>query len=149
MGSLKQYFYYDFPFAQALIVVEKQKMLFLGFTDVYGREAVLKECQEIYGNLEEIPPIDPCHFELEAMGTPFQISVWKILLEHFQDRQGTYSDVASLLGAPKSVRAVASAIGRNPISYYIPCHNILRRDGSLGGYRWGLDVKKALLESSV
>ncbi len=58
----------------------------------------------------------------------------------------TYSEVAAMIGRPKAVRAVASAIGRNEVSFLVPCHRVVRSDGSLGGYRWGLDVKKALLE---
>lgn len=58
----------------------------------------------------------------------------------------TYTQIASAIGRPKAVRAVASAIGRNEISFLVPCHRVIRSDGSMGGYRWGVDIKKALLE---
>lgn len=58
----------------------------------------------------------------------------------------TYTQIAAAIGRPKAVRAVASAIGRNEISFVVPCHRVIRSDGSMGGYRWGLDIKKALLE---
>lgn len=72
-------------------------------------------------------------------------AVWSALLNIAPAKTATYSDIAAATGRPTAVRAVASAIGRNPISFIVPCHRILRRDGSLGGYRWGLDVKRALL----
>ena len=57
----------------------------------------------------------------------------------------TYSDVAGAVGRPDAVRAVASAVGRNPISWLIPCHRVLRATGALGGYHWGLERKRAML----
>ena len=57
----------------------------------------------------------------------------------------TYSDIAHHIGNPKAVRAVGTAVGRNPISWLIPCHRALRKSGGLGGYHWGLPVKRALL----
>lgn len=80
------------------------------------------------------------------LGTPFQLSVWKALLDIPIGITVTYSQVADMIGRPKSVRAVASAIGRNPISLLIPCHRVIRSDGSMGGYHWGLDRKRAILK---
>ena len=56
----------------------------------------------------------------------------------------TYSDIAAVIGRPKAVRAVGTAVGRNPISWLIPCHRALRKSGALGGYHWGLPVKRAI-----
>ena len=58
----------------------------------------------------------------------------------------TYAEIAKAIGRPKAVRAVGTAIGANPIAYLIPCHRVIRSDGSLGGFRWGLDCKKKMLE---
>lgn len=78
-------------------------------------------------------------------GTPFQQKVWKALLEIPSGSTTTYADIARATGHPKAVRAAGTAIGANPIAVLIPCHRVVRTDGGLGGYRWGLDVKKKLL----
>ena len=57
----------------------------------------------------------------------------------------TYSDIARHLGAPKAMRAVGSAVGRNPISFVVPCHRVLRKGGGLGGYHWGITRKQAII----
>lgn len=88
---------------------------------------------------------------LDVRGTAFQQRVWQALREVPPGSTASYGDIAKRIGEPKAVRAVASACGANPIACVIPCHRILRRDGSLSGYRWGIDRKRALLkrESTV
>lgn len=83
---------------------------------------------------------------LDIRGTAFQTRVWKLLLSVHEGEVVSYTELARRLGEPKAVRAVASACGRNRIAVLIPCHRVLRSDGSLGGYRWGLDRKQQLLE---
>lgn len=78
-------------------------------------------------------------------GTNFQLKVWEALLRIPPGRVLAYDDVATLLGKPKSTRAVASAIARNPVGYLIPCHRVLRKSGAISGYRWGPARKGALL----
>ena len=82
---------------------------------------------------------------LLLIGTPFQIQVWQALLRVPLGQATTYADVAAHIGRPKAVRAVGTAIGRNPISFLIPCHRVLRGSGALGGYHWGLTRKRAIL----
>jgi AraC family transcriptional regulator of adaptative response/methylated-DNA-[protein]-cysteine methyltransferase len=82
---------------------------------------------------------------LDLQGTAFQIRVWESLRAILRGETRTYSDVAQQIGSPRAVRAVASACAANAVALAIPCHRVVRRDGSLGGYRWGLDVKEALL----
>jgi AraC family transcriptional regulator of adaptative response/methylated-DNA-[protein]-cysteine methyltransferase len=82
---------------------------------------------------------------LFVRGTPFQIQVWRALLEIPSGSLCTYSDVAEFIGRPTATRAVASAVGDNPISWLIPCHRVIRKGGYLGGYRWGLPRKKVML----
>jgi AraC family transcriptional regulator of adaptative response/methylated-DNA-[protein]-cysteine methyltransferase len=82
---------------------------------------------------------------LDLQGTAFQIRVWESLRDIPSGETRTYSDVAEQIGSPRAVRAVASACAANAVALAIPCHRVIRRDGSLGGYRWGLDVKEALL----
>lgn len=83
-------------------------------------------------------PVDP-------KGTAFQRSVWKALLRIPSGKTASYSDVAEAIGHPKAVRAVAMACAANRIAVAIPCHRVVRADGSLSGYRWGADLKRALL----
>ncbi|BBH54250.1 methylated-DNA--[protein]-cysteine S-methyltransferase [Fluviispira sanaruensis] len=86
---------------------------------------------------------EKAHFIL--FGTPFQIKVWQSLLLVPFGSQISYSQLAINANLPKSCRAVANAIGANPIAYFIPCHRILRKDGGIGGYRWGIERKKIML----
>ncbi len=82
---------------------------------------------------------------LHVMGGPFQIKVWEALLRVPQGRVTTYAEIARAIGHPGAHRAVGTAVGRNPIGGLIPCHRALRASGGLGGYHWGLPVKRALL----
>ena len=82
---------------------------------------------------------------LFVRGTPFQVQVWRALLEIPPGSLCTYSDIAESIGRPTATRAVASAVGDNPISWLIPCHRVIRKGGYLGGYRWGLPRKKVML----
>ena len=82
-------------------------------------------------------------------GTPFQLKVWNYLKNIPKGSVKTYTDVAKAIGKPKAVRAVANAIGKNPYPIKIPCHRVIRSDGSLGGYsgRGGVNKKRRLLIS--
>lgn len=82
---------------------------------------------------------------LYLIGAPFQIKVWEALLCIPSGQVTTYSDIAQAVGSPRAVRAVGTAVGRNPVSWLIPCHRALRKSGALGGYHWGMPVKRAML----
>jgi len=82
---------------------------------------------------------------LVLIGAPFQIKVWEALLRIPSGHVTTYSEIARSIDHPKAVRAVGTAVGRNPVSFLIPCHRALRKSGELGGYHWGLPVKRAIL----
>ena len=84
-------------------------------------------------------------FPLEARGTPFQRTVWGRIREIPTGRTLTYAGLATALGNPGGVRAVAGACAANPVALVIPCHRVIRSDGGLGGYRWGLHRKRRLL----
>lgn len=83
---------------------------------------------------------------LDIRGTAFQRRVWEALRKIPAGKTATYSEIANRIGAPKSVRAVANACGKNRIAVAIPCHRVVRTDGSLSGYRWGVERKRNLLE---
>lgn len=86
---------------------------------------------------------------LIVTGTDFQIKVWQATMKIPAGTVITYSELAQRIGKPRAVRAVANALGANKIAYLIPCHRVVRKNGELGGYRWGLDIKKKLLEAEV
>tara|TARA_R110002049_G_scaffold2213_3_gene15975 strand:+ start:2735 stop:3583 length:849 start_codon:yes stop_codon:yes gene_type:complete len=82
---------------------------------------------------------------LVMIGSPLQIKVWEALLAIPSGHVTSYSEIARAIGSPRAARAVGTAVGRNPVSWLIPCHRALRKSGELGGYHWGLPVKRALL----
>ena len=83
---------------------------------------------------------------LDVRGTAFQQRVWQALREIPVGTTASYTQIANRIGAPKAVRAVGGAIAANPIAVAIPCHRVIRTDGSLCGYRWGVERKRALIE---
>ena len=83
---------------------------------------------------------------LDVRGTAFQQRVWQALQEIPAGETVSYADLANRIGAPKSVRAVAQACAANALAVAIPCHRVVRNDGGLSGYRWGVERKRALLE---
>ena len=88
--------------------------------------------------------------KLCVRGTEFQLNVWNALLEIPVGKTATYAQIAQKVGKPKAVRAVGTAIGANPVAWFIHCHRVIRTDGTLGGYRWGLDLKvKMLVEEKI
>ncbi|WP_076363517.1 methylated-DNA--[protein]-cysteine S-methyltransferase [Phaeovulum vinaykumarii] len=82
---------------------------------------------------------------LHVLGAPFQIKVWEALLRVPAGGATSYAALAEAIGRKGAARAVGTAVGRNPVSFLIPCHRVLRGTGALGGYHWGLGVKRALL----
>lgn len=86
---------------------------------------------------------------LDVRGTAFQQRVWQALCEIPLGSTASYSEVARQIGSPRSVRAVAGACAANPIAVAIPCHRVVRTDGDLSGYRWGVARKRRLLDREV
>jgi AraC family transcriptional regulator of adaptative response/methylated-DNA-[protein]-cysteine methyltransferase len=83
---------------------------------------------------------------LDIRGTAFQQRVWKALQQIPVGSTASYADIAKSIGMPKAVRAVAQACGANSLAVAIPCHRVIRNDGALSGYRWGVERKQALLD---
>lgn len=86
------------------------------------------------------------NFPLDERGTKFQLQVWQALREIETGTTMSYSDIAKKIGSPKAVRAVAGACAANALAVITPCHRVIRSDGHLSGYRWGIDRKKQLLQ---
>lgn len=85
-------------------------------------------------------------FDLDINGTDFQMKVWDAIRKIPYGSVMTYSQIAGMIGRPEAVRAVANACGKNPVPIIIPCHRVIRKNGDLGGYGLGIDVKKKLLD---
>lgn len=96
--------------------------------------------ERLLGAAESAGPL-----RLRVAGSNFQIRVWRALLERAAHETLTYGELARAVKMPKAARAVGNAVGANPIAWLIPCHHVLRENGALGGYRWGVDRKRAML----
>jgi methylated-DNA-[protein]-cysteine S-methyltransferase len=92
----------------------------------------------------DLMAIDDVPVELHT-GGDFMAHAWQVMREIKPGAPVTYTGFAELAGRPTAVRAAAAACARNPVAFFVPCHRVLRLDGSLGGYRWGLPVKRWLL----
>ena len=103
-------------------------------------KATASVAQQIFGGLAPVGPLS-----VLLKGTNFQVKVWEALLQIPDGEATTYGTIATAIGRPTAVRAIGSAVGKNPIGYLIPCHRVLRSDGALGGYRWGESRKSAIL----
>ena len=145
------------PFGKALVMGTKQGICGIAFADQLGDDETLRDMMQRWPrttfarNEELILKLSSPIFNfsgkthLQVIGSPFQIKVWEALLQIQAGQVVTYSEVATAINKPSSVRAVATAIGRNPISFLIPCHRVIQKSGGLGGYHWGLPIKKHIL----
>lgn len=122
--------------------VSELKMRFPGSSCVEGTD----NFQQAALSLLQYDKQERPEVRLHLIGTTFQLKVWKALLSIPQGSVTTYGDLALLIGCPKAVRAVGNAVGKNPVSLLIPCHRVIRSDGSIGGYHWGVGRKKRILE---
>jgi AraC family transcriptional regulator of adaptative response/methylated-DNA-[protein]-cysteine methyltransferase len=120
---------------------EKIKAKFLNATLFEGTDDIQVNALKIFNkdwtNLENI--------SLHLCGSPFQLKVWEALLSIPMGSLSTYGGIAKNIDRPGSFRAVGNAIGDNPVAYLIPCHRVIRSNGQAGGYRWGLNRKRAMI----
>jgi len=152
--------WFDSPFGPALFMGTDKGICGLGFAEDQGSETAMADMISRWPKASYVEdPMRLRPFVSAALGTngtfspaplyligaPFQIKVWEALLQIPTGHVTTYSDIAETIGSPKAVRAVGTAVGRNPISWLIPCHRALRKSGELGGYHWGLPRKRAML----
>ena len=149
------YGFFQSPFGEMLVMGTDRGICGLAFTTESGRENSMSDMKSRWPDAKFIENPDNLDVAslinseeqttLHLIGAPFQIKVWEALLSIPSGHVTTYSEIAQYIGHPKAVRAVGTAVGRNPISWLIPCHRALRKSGELGGYHWGLPVKRALL----
>ncbi|MET1416296.1 bifunctional helix-turn-helix domain-containing protein/methylated-DNA--[protein]-cysteine S-methyltransferase [Roseibium sp. HPY-6] len=156
------YGFHPSPFGQVLIMATDKGLAGLGFADPGEEQSALTDMCErwpsaVYGHDQDATAsyakrvFDPARWQEDQplnvvmIGTDFEIRVWQTLLKIPMGQATTYSDVAASISKPKASRAVGSAVGRNPISFVVPCHRVLAKGGKIGGYHWGLTRKRAIL----
>lgn len=150
------------PFGDCLLATTERGICALQFPSFQGTEADILELKQEWPlakfieDRRKVWPIvqklfspfqvnEPRKFHLLLKGTNFQVQVWRALLAIPSGAMVTYQDVAAYLSKPSAVRAVGNAIARNPISFIIPCHRVIRKVGEIHKYRWGSTRKKAML----
>ncbi len=149
--------WFDSPFGKALLMGTQKGICGIAFAAEAGEDAAMADLKgrwsraDFHHDADMLRPWAEAAFgasgeaKLYLIGAPFQIKVWEALLNISSGHVTTYSEIAHSIGTPKAVRAVGTAVGRNPVSWLIPCHRALRKSGGLGGYHWGLPVKRAML----
>jgi AraC family transcriptional regulator of adaptative response/methylated-DNA-[protein]-cysteine methyltransferase len=161
-GLTMRYGFHPSPFGEAVLIVTERGLAGLGFVDDGDREAALADmtrrwpkAQYVEDNAAVAPVakriFNPSQWQAEQplrvvlIGTDFEVRVWQTLLRIPRDKATTYSDIALHIGNPAACRAVGAAVGKNPVSFVVPCHRVLGRSGALTGYHWGLTRKQAIL----
>lgn len=156
-GLTINYGWFDSPFGLALSMGTDRGICGLAFAAEFGPDIAMADLRARWPNAVFVDNPDAIaawttaalglsgDTKLHMIGAPFQLQVWEALLRIPSGHVTTYSEIAGAIGRPKAVRAVGTAVGRNPVSLLIPCHRALRKSGALGGYHWGLPVKRALL----
>lgn len=161
-GLTIRYGYHPSPFGTALVMITERGLAGLAFNDMGGEQASFEDMAQRWPNARYIEDsaataqyaariFDPSRWRQDEplriflIGSDFQIRVWQALLKIPLGCATTYSNIAGNIGQPTASRAVGAAVGRNPISFVVPCHRALGKSGDLTGYHWGLTRKRAIL----
>ncbi len=161
-GLSVAYGFHPSPFGSALVMTTERGLAGLAFADPGEEEAALADMRgrwtkARYGEDKERTSaiarriFDPTLWRRERplrvvlIGTDFEVRVWETLLGIPMGRATTYSDIAAKLGKPTASRAVGAAVGKNPVSFVVPCHRVMGKSGNLTGYHWGITRKQAML----
>jgi AraC family transcriptional regulator, regulatory protein of adaptative response / methylated-DNA-[protein]-cysteine methyltransferase len=161
-GLTLNYGFHRSPFGTALVVATDRGLAGLGFADPGEERKALDDMRRRWPGAEFREDtagtaalaqrvFEPklwqrdCPLRVVMIGTDFEVRVWEALLKVPMGRATTYSDIAARLHVPKAARAVGAAVGKNPISFVVPCHRVLGKSGDLTGYHWGLTRKRAML----
>jgi AraC family transcriptional regulator of adaptative response/methylated-DNA-[protein]-cysteine methyltransferase len=161
-GLTVSYGFHPSLFGSALVMATPRGLCGLAFADQGEEKAALADMRARWpkANLVEdaarTAPIAARIFDrtlwrqdrplrVVLIGTDFEVRVWETLLRIPMGRATTYSNIAGRIGAPKAARAVGAAVGKNPISFVVPCHRVMGKSGDLTGYHWGITRKRAML----
>ncbi len=160
-GLTISYGFHPTPFGECFIALTERGICSLVFPDKDERKQVLTDLRKDWTNaaIKQDPAktakvvkavfVSGGKINLLCRGTNFQIKVWEALLKIRPGKLVTYGTIAREIGSPKAVRAVGTAVGMNPVSFVIPCHRVIRGMGEMGGYRWGLSRKRAMLGMEI
>ncbi|WP_422372260.1 methylated-DNA--[protein]-cysteine S-methyltransferase [Hoeflea sp.] len=157
-----RYGYHPSPFGMALVMATERGLCGLAFADPGEEAAALQDMARRWPGARLVADqeatagyvgrvFSPENWRADQplrivmIGTDFQVRVWEALLRIPLGQASTYSDVARAIGKPSASRAVGAAVGRNPISFVVPCHRALGKSGQLTGYHWGITRKRAML----
>jgi AraC family transcriptional regulator of adaptative response/methylated-DNA-[protein]-cysteine methyltransferase len=161
-GIIIRYGFHPSPFGKALVMATEYGLAGLAFVDEGQETATLADMMRRWPKAEYVEdetataPLAARIFKRDKwraetplrvvlIGSDFEVRVWEALLKVPVGCATTYSDVARRIERPSAARAVGAAVGRNPISFVVPCHRVLGRSGALTGYHWGLTRKRAIL----
>lgn len=161
-GLVVRYGFHPSPFGTALLMLTDYGICGLAFADANQEERCLSDMTRRWPNADYLRNdrvsavhvrriFDPELWNAEQplrivfIGTDFETQVWESLLKVPPGHAVAYSDIAANIGRPKASRAIGAAVGRNPISFVVPCHRVLSKSGGLTGYHWGLTRKQAIL----
>ena len=161
-GLTMSYGFHPSPFGTALVMTTQRGLAGLAFADPGEEQAALADMKgrwpeaNIVEDRARTTALARRIFDtglwradrplrVVLIGTDFEVRVWETLLKIPMGRAMTYSDIARKVGATKAARAVGAAVGKNPLSFVVPCHRVLGKDGALTGYHWGLTRKRAML----
>jgi AraC family transcriptional regulator of adaptative response/methylated-DNA-[protein]-cysteine methyltransferase len=161
-GLVIRYGFHASPFGAALVMATDRGLAGLAFADEGDQSSALADMTRRWPRADYVEDFaataqlarrifDPRHWRPETplrivlIGSDFEIRVWEALLKVPFGTATTYSDLARRIERPRAARAVGAAVGRNPVSFVVPCHRVLGRSGSLTGYHWGLTRKRAIL----
>jgi AraC family transcriptional regulator of adaptative response/methylated-DNA-[protein]-cysteine methyltransferase len=156
------YGFHPSPFGTALVMATDRGLAGLAFADPGEERAALADMRsrwpqaQIVENTARTAPLacrifDSRQWRAEErlrvvlIGTDFELRVWETLLRIPMGRAMSYSEIAAKVGAPKAARAVGAAVGKNPISFVVPCHRVMGKSGAITGYHWGITRKRAML----
>ena len=161
-GLTLTYGFHPSPFGEAIVVTTPRGLAGLGFVDGEDRDAALADmvrrwpkanfsADQAATQSAALRAFDPKAWlsdkplRVVFIGSDFEVRVWESLLKIPMGAATTYSTIANHIGKPKAARAVGAAVGRNPISFVVPCHRVIGSSGALTGYHWGLTRKQAML----
>ncbi|RTM00347.1 methylated-DNA--[protein]-cysteine S-methyltransferase [Ancylobacter aquaticus] len=161
-GLVVRYGFHASPFGSALAMVTPRGLCGLAFADEGEEDAALADMRRRWPNAIYIEdpvatapyaarifdrgawsPDDP--LRIVFIGTDFEVKVWETLMRIPLGKATTYSSIAQCVEKPKAARAIGAAVGKNPMSFVVPCHRVLGKNGDLTGYHWGLTRKRAIL----
>jgi AraC family transcriptional regulator of adaptative response/methylated-DNA-[protein]-cysteine methyltransferase len=161
-GTTLRFGFHASPFGTAIVIASERGLAGLAFADPSEEQAALADMKRRWPRATYVEDhagtaalaqriFDPKLWRPEQplrvtlIGTDFEVRVWETLLKIPMGRAVSYSDIANKIRAPKASRAVGAAVGKNPVSFVVPCHRALGKNGALTGYHWGITRKQAMI----